>query len=1451
MMKELLTTKLRSGLLVLCALTAVFASTAQVYAATMPHEVLEAIKANYPDGLPRYLTPEEQQWLQEHPEIEALEAPAVGPLAAPPAGTVHAPAEYEPLQGVLVAWEGYTPLLTSFVVEVSQSDTNAKAYVVVDTTSEQTSVTTTLTNAGADMNNVAFIVATTDTVWIRDYGPRYILGDNAPAIIDHKYNRTRVNDDAFPTACQNSTVPFPQVEPLYHLGGDTDANSLIHGGGNFHCFSDGNGFSSTLIVEENPTRTQAEIIQLFHDYFNVNLTIYTRLPSTIDATGHIDMWFMPLGNNKVLISQFATGSAGKPMTDAAAADMASRGYTVYRTPAWNSGSTHYTYTNAAIVNNKVFIPWYNNATNDANALAVFQAAMPGYEIIQIDCVAIIPAAGAIHCVMKHVYAPSGVEPPGQASSPNPANGATNVSTTTDLSWTAGSGATSHDVYFGTVSPGTFRGNQTATTYDTNTMATSTTYYWRIDEKNDNGTTTGVVWSFTTAPPPPAQASNPSPATGATNISVTTDLSWTAGTGSPTSRDIYFGTVSPGTFRGNQTATTYDTNTMSNNTTYYWRIDEKNAGGTTTGIVWNFTTVPDTTPPTPNPMTWATVPTATGSTSITMTATTAADNTPPMMYYFECTTDGSKSSSWQTNTTYVATGLTPSTLYSFRVKARDSAAIPNETDWSSTQSATTYPPSPVAGTVTLNTSSDLRTSATFSHTVSAGDNRLLVVSVMIQGAESVSSITYAGSSLAKANDSGVPGNGNSGCRTEHWYLVAPPVGTANVVVTYGGDGANPDGIAAVNFTGVYQSSPIGATVGTNATSGTNVTTNITTLNDSSLIFGAADGHGGDTNPYTPGSGITELWDSETGTSTSADIGLWGGNREALTAGTYTFNTAAAVSDDWAIAAIEIKSASLAPPQYTLTTSTNAGGTVTTPGIGNYNYSSGTNASIVASANVNYHFVNWTGTAVDAGKVASPTSASTTVLMDGDYTVVASFAIDTFTLGYTAGSNGSLTGNTAQVVDYGANGTAVTAVPNTGYHFVKWSDDSTANPRTDTSVTANIAVTASFAIDTFTLNYSAGTNGSLTGNTAQVVDYGANGTAVTAVPATGYHFVKWSDDSTANPRTDTSVTANIAVTASFAIDQMTISGYITELDANIPVESVVVNANNGGSSDTTDANGYYELTVDYGWSGTVGPNKAGYTFEPSSIAYNNVTINQNDNYTAILDTFIISGYVVDSVTLTPLEGVLVSPDNDGGPYTSKYYGGGHDTTDVAGYYEVLVDHNWSGNVVSSKYAYAFEPNSMAYTNVTTDIAETQNYAGTLLTYTITGYIKNSCEVPIEGILVDANNGGNSDTTDANGYYEVWVDYNWSGTVTPSKAHYTFDPNSKTYSDVLEDKMGQDYLADNIYDLDCDGTIGYGDVYMISINWLDDTVGNICDLNADAIVNFKDYAEFADVWTTEYGE
>jgi uncharacterized repeat protein (TIGR02543 family) len=140
-------------------------------------------------------------------------------------------------------------------------------------------------------------------------------------------------------------------------------------------------------------------------------------------------------------------------------------------------------------------------------------------------------------------------------------------------------------------------------------------------------------------------------------------------------------------------------------------------------------------------------------------------------------------------------------------------------------------------------------------------------------------------------------------------------------------------------------------------------------------------------------------------------------------------------------------------------------------------------------------------------------------------------------FQAGAHGTLTGTTSQTVNYGSNCTAVTPVPDLGYHFTGWTGDyvGSENPLTVTNVTADMTITASFAIDTHTVTFQAGAHGSLTGTTPQTVNYGANCTPVTPVPDLGYHFTGWTGDyvGSDNPLTVTNVTADMTVTASFAL------------------------------------------------------------------------------------------------------------------------------------------------------------------------------------------------------------------------------------------------------------------------------------------------------------------------------
>jgi len=177
-----------------------------------------------------------------------------------------------------------------------------------------------------------------------------------------------------------------------------------------------------------------------------------------------------------------------------------------------------------------------------------------------------------------------------ASAPSPADGAIDVVQNVTLSWSPGFSGVSRDVYFGTSSSPAKLERTTGLSFKLPKLATSTTYYWRIDEIEANGTKhTGVVWSFTTVI---GEATNPNPADKAAGVPVNVVLSWTPGA-TAISHDGYFGTTSPPPFLGNTTENSFDTATIGGlqpNTIYYWQLDAIEADGTKhVGDIWAFKT----------------------------------------------------------------------------------------------------------------------------------------------------------------------------------------------------------------------------------------------------------------------------------------------------------------------------------------------------------------------------------------------------------------------------------------------------------------------------------------------------------------------------------------------------------------------------------------------------------------------------------------------------------------------------------------------------------------------------------------------------------------------------------------------------------------------------------------------------------------------------------------------
>jgi agmatine deiminase len=355
---------------------------------------------SYPEGsdVPRSLSFAETQWLRHNDLLR----PAAATDA--PDGPIFCLPEYAPMQGMLIAYEGSSAQKT-VLAKMAAAATNygdAIVYCVVDSSSEIATATSNLQSEGANMSMVEFPIKATDTIWIRDYGPRYIYQNGVRAIVDHNYNRPRNNDNSFSTFFGN------------YMSQCRYDHDLTHGGGNFHLDALGEGYLTRLINNENSNLSEAQIKTKFLDYQNLNTTIFDPFPTSVDSTQHLDMWMIVVDDNTVMISEWPTqaSSTQAQICDAAAITMAAKGFNVIRIPALRTSGwsgVHYTYANAVIMNDCVMVPQFSNsavAQYNAQALSIWQAACPGKTIVPINADAVVTSAGVLHCIMMHVPAAS-------------------------------------------------------------------------------------------------------------------------------------------------------------------------------------------------------------------------------------------------------------------------------------------------------------------------------------------------------------------------------------------------------------------------------------------------------------------------------------------------------------------------------------------------------------------------------------------------------------------------------------------------------------------------------------------------------------------------------------------------------------------------------------------------------------------------------------------------------------------------------------------------------------------------------------------------------------------------------------------------------------------------------------------------------------------------------------
>ncbi|HNP49260.1 MAG TPA: agmatine deiminase family protein [Bacteroidia bacterium] len=327
-------------------------------------------------------------------------------ITIPPAGAVRASAEWEEIDALIVAWISY-PVILKEIVRYAQDETNV--FIIC---SDSATVKNYLTVSGVPQTRIQYIVAPFNSIWCRDYGPWNIYSDDVDSLslIDWIYNRPRPKDDTVPSAIERHTGL-----PMYQT--TVAPNDLIHTGGNFMTDGLGTGFSSNLIVDENPGHSIAEIDTIMSQFMGINRYIkMNTLP--YDGIHHIDMHMKLLDEETILMGEYPAGVADGPGIEANLQTVLNTynspfgtPYKVVRIPMPpdanglypNAGGDYRTYANAVFVNKTVILPTYAQQY-DTTALRIWREAMPGYRVVGIDCNSIIPSLGAIHCITKEVAA---------------------------------------------------------------------------------------------------------------------------------------------------------------------------------------------------------------------------------------------------------------------------------------------------------------------------------------------------------------------------------------------------------------------------------------------------------------------------------------------------------------------------------------------------------------------------------------------------------------------------------------------------------------------------------------------------------------------------------------------------------------------------------------------------------------------------------------------------------------------------------------------------------------------------------------------------------------------------------------------------------------------------------------------------------------------------------------
>ena len=373
-------------------------------------------------GLPIWSTEQELQQIHSG-EIDFGFSGDRNSTDPPPGSEVRTPGQWEELQAVMLTWTSFPAILRQLVGHIQNE---CEVWIVAQ---DSTSVKNNITSNGGSLHNVKFIHAPFNSIWVRDYGPNsvYLGGVDSLAFINWRYNRNRPNDNNVPIATGDQ-----KDIPVYSM--TAAPNDIVNCGGNFMADGLGTGFASKLVLNENQGtgfsqsfKTEEQVDALMNQY--MGLTRYIKMETLpYDGIHHIDMHMKLLNEETLLVGEFPENISDGPQLELnlqyVLDNFTSPFGTPYKViripmvpslnggfPGPNFGEPYYrTYANNVIVNKTVIVPIYREEF-DTIGLNIIQKAMPGYNVVGIDCDGtgtssantLIAQGGALHCITKDVH----------------------------------------------------------------------------------------------------------------------------------------------------------------------------------------------------------------------------------------------------------------------------------------------------------------------------------------------------------------------------------------------------------------------------------------------------------------------------------------------------------------------------------------------------------------------------------------------------------------------------------------------------------------------------------------------------------------------------------------------------------------------------------------------------------------------------------------------------------------------------------------------------------------------------------------------------------------------------------------------------------------------------------------------------------------------------------------